>query len=125
MAAWVDAHKKRRRKKAGKAELLEAAQQKQEQRRALEGTVEGRVRECCAARSLALSVRATEVVGIWRGVAAKLIPCMARQVLVEEEGWKAAMARAGGQRVLDDPKRLSRCAPRPAATQRACSPRRC
>ncbi|KAK9846378.1 hypothetical protein WJX81_002643 [Elliptochloris bilobata] len=66
-----DATKKRRRKKAGKAELLEAAQQKQEQRQALEGTVEGRV-------------------------------------LAEEEGWKSAMARASGQRVLDDPKRLSR-----------------
>lgn len=47
-------------------------------------------------------------------------PCMARQVLAEEEGWKAAMARAGGQRVLDDPKRLSRCALRPAATHGAC-----
>ena len=45
---------------------------------------------------------------------------VARQVLAEEEGWKAAMARAGGQRVLDDPKRLSRCAPRPAAAQRTC-----
>ena len=45
---------------------------------------------------------------------------MARQVLAEEEGWKAAMARAGGQRVLDDPKRLSRCAPRPAAMHGAC-----
>ena len=52
-------------------------------------------------------------------------PCMARQVLAEEEGWKAAMARAGGQRVLDDPKRLSRCALRPAAMQGACSPGRC
>lgn len=41
--------KKGRRKKASKVELLEAAQQKQEQHKALEGTVEGRVRPslCC------------------------------------------------------------------------------
>ena len=61
-----------------------------------------------------------KLVGVRKVLQQSSCPCMARQVLAEEEGWKAAMARAGGQRVLDDPKRLSRCAPRPAATKRAC-----
>lgn len=34
------------------------------------------------------------------------LPCA--QVAVEQEAWKAAMARARGERVLDDPKLLSR-----------------
>ena len=125
MAALAEANKKRRRRKAGKAELLEAAQQKQEQRTALEGTVEGRVRGRCADCVLVLPVRATVAVG-WRKVWQQShAPSMARQVLAEEEGWKAAMARAGGQRVLDDPKRLSRCAPWPALAHGACSLAHC
>ena len=35
---------------------------------------------------------------------------MCAQVAAEQEAWKAAMARARGERVLDDPKLLSRSA---------------
>ena len=34
---------------------------------------------------------------------------MGGQVAAEQDAWKAAMARAWGERVLDDPKLLSRC----------------
>ncbi|CAK0783589.1 hypothetical protein CVIRNUC_006788 [Coccomyxa viridis] len=57
--------------KPGKAELLDAAKQRQERLKALEGTREGRL-------------------------------------AVEQDAWDAALARAKGERILDDPKLLSR-----------------
>ncbi len=38
----------------------------------------------------------------------------AAQLAVEQDAWNAALARARGERILDDPKLLSRCAPPPA-----------
>ena len=34
----------------------------------------------------------------------------AAQLAVEQDAWNAALARARGERILDDPKLLSRCA---------------
>lgn len=42
------------------------------------------------------------------------------QLAVEQDAWNAALARARGERILDDPKLLSRCAALPACLHCPC-----